>query len=76
MPSTILNIWDLLTNWRTITKTNEDISWLYMLYQMGIMVGTFIGPGGIIMAIAGGCNKVALTAGHDTMKLVPRPWAR
>ena len=64
MPSTILNIWDLLTNWRTITKTNEDISWLYMAYQMGIMVGTFIGPGGIIMAVAGGCAK---TLGGDSL---------
>ena len=25
---------------------------------MGIMVGTFIGPGGIYMALAGGCSKV------------------
>merc|ERR1711892_254401 len=58
MPSTILNIWDLLQGWRGITKLNEDISWLYIVYQMGIMVGTFIGPGGIYMAIAGAVSKV------------------
>ena len=76
MPSTILNIWDILQNWKSVTKMNEDISWLYICYQVetntmlynnvficwilqfGIMVGTFIGPAGIYMAIAGGVNQV------------------
>ena len=34
MPSTILNIWDILQNWKSVTETNEDISWLYILYQV------------------------------------------
>ena len=34
MPSTILNIMDLLENWRTVTENNEDISWLYIIYQV------------------------------------------
>ena len=58
MPSTILNILDILENWKSVTKVNEDISWLYIAYQMGIMVGTFIGPGGIYMALAGGVSTV------------------
>ena len=28
------------------------------LLQMGIMVGTFIGPGGICLALVGGCSTV------------------
>ena len=34
MPSTILNIWDILQNWRSVTEMNEDISWLYICYQV------------------------------------------
>ena len=34
MPSTILNIWDILQNWKSVTKMNEDISWLYICYQV------------------------------------------
>ena len=58
MPSTLLNIWDLIRNWRTVTKNNEDISWFFMLYQMMIMIFTVIGPGGIVLAVAGNCAKV------------------
>ena len=69
MPSTMMNILDVLENWKQVTNNNEDISTLYIAYQveswnrgsklkfylsqMGIMVGTFIGPGGIYMVIAG-----------------------
>merc|ERR1711892_234093 len=58
MPSTMLNILDLLSNWKSVTEQNEDVSRLYIAYQMGIMVGTFIGPGGIYMMIAGSMSKV------------------
>ena len=34
MPSTILNILDLLENWKLVTKNNEDISWMYIIYQV------------------------------------------
>ena len=59
MPSTLLNIWDLIRNWKMVTKNNEDISWFFMLYQMMIMIFTIIGPGGIVLAVAGNCAKVS-----------------
>ena len=34
MPSTMLNILDLLENWKLVTEQNEDISKLYILYQV------------------------------------------
>ena len=34
MPSTMLNILDLLENWRLVTATNEDISTIYIAYQV------------------------------------------
>ena len=36
MPSTMLNILDLLENWKLVTEQNEDISKLYILYQVNI----------------------------------------
>ena len=59
MPSTLLIIWDLIRNWKMVTKNNEDISWFFMLYQMMIMIFTVIGPGGIVLAVAGNCAKVS-----------------
>ena len=38
MPSTILNILDILENWKSVTKMNEDISWLYIAYQVQISI--------------------------------------
>ena len=73
MPSTLLNIIDLLGDWRSVTQKNEDVSKIYILYQvffaahhptqyspfkMGIMVGTFIGPGAIYMVLAGSLQIV------------------
>ena len=34
MPSTMLNILDLLANWKSVTKMNEDVSRLYIAYQV------------------------------------------
>ena len=42
MPSTILNIMDLLENWKTVTENNEDISWLYIVYQVTSQYSTSI----------------------------------
>ena len=36
MPSTMLNILDLLQNWKLVTAQNEDISFLYIFYQVKI----------------------------------------
>ena len=37
MPSTMLNILDLLQNWKLVTAQNEDISFLYIFYQVKIV---------------------------------------
>ena len=34
MPSTLLNIIDLLADWRSVTQKNEDVSKIYILYQV------------------------------------------
>ncbi|XP_052090867.1 uncharacterized protein LOC127727790 [Mytilus californianus] len=53
MPSTIANIMDLLTDARNTVSINNNISWLFMIYQGALMVSTLIGPATVIMMIAG-----------------------
>ena len=56
MPSTMLNIIDLLTDASNVVKKNDDISGLYILYQGMLMVGTIIGPGTIFLVLVGACS--------------------
>ena len=37
MPSTLLNIIDLLGDWKSVTRKNEDVSKIYILYQVNIL---------------------------------------
>ena len=36
MPSTMLNILDVLQNGKLVTTNNEDISWFYIIYQVDL----------------------------------------
>ena len=45
MPSTLANIMDLLSNWSKVVKNNDDVSFLYIVYQVMMLVGTILGPG-------------------------------
>ncbi len=37
MPSTIANIFDVLADYKNITKVNNDISMLYVAYQVSLI---------------------------------------
>ncbi|XP_048773867.2 chitin synthase chs-1-like isoform X2 [Ostrea edulis] len=52
-PSTMANILDLLMDWRNVTRNNEDISMLYILYQMFLMACSILTPGTIFLMILG-----------------------
>ncbi|XP_065940998.1 chitin synthase chs-2 isoform X2 [Magallana gigas] len=52
-PSTIANILDLLQDGRNTVASNNNISWLYIVYQAALMVSTIIGPATVLMMIAG-----------------------
>lgn len=52
-PSTMANIIDLLGDWKSTTKKNQDISFLYVLYQLMLLVSGFITPGTIFLLIVG-----------------------
>uniref|UniRef100_K1Q406 chitin synthase n=1 Tax=Magallana gigas TaxID=29159 RepID=K1Q406_MAGGI len=52
-PSTMANIMDLLMDWKNVTRKNEDISKLYILYQTFLMVCSILTPGTIFLMILG-----------------------
>ena len=56
MPSTILNIMDLLGDYKTVVKSNDDISYGYIFYQAVMMISTLIGPGSIFLMLIGAFN--------------------
>ncbi|XP_053386467.1 chitin synthase chs-2-like isoform X2 [Mercenaria mercenaria] len=55
-PSTMANILDLLLDFKNVTKRNNDISMLYIMYQMLLMVSSILTPGTIFLMILGALN--------------------
>ncbi|XP_054734124.1 chitin synthase chs-2 [Anastrepha obliqua] len=53
VPSTIANIFDLLSDADTVVKNNSSISMPYIAYQAMLMVGTILGPGTIFLMMVG-----------------------
>lgn len=64
MPSTIANIFDVLSDWKNVTSVNDNISIFYIGYQVVLMIGTVIGPGMIFLVIVG---AVQVAFGVDLM---------
>ncbi|KAL8576680.1 hypothetical protein ACOMHN_025155 [Nucella lapillus] len=60
-PSTMANIMDLLQSWRTMISINENMSVLYMSYQLLLFVSSLLTPGTIFLLIVGAIN----TAFHE-----------
>nr|AGB51153.1 chitin synthase 1 variant B [Bactrocera dorsalis] len=53
VPSTIANIMDLLGDAKRTIKINDNISLLYIFYQMMLIGGTILGPGTIFLMLVG-----------------------
>lgn len=58
MPSTMANVMDLLSDAEKVVYMNDNISYLYIFYQVLLMGSTLIGPATIIMMIAGAFRSV------------------
>ncbi|XP_047986974.1 chitin synthase chs-2-like [Leguminivora glycinivorella] len=58
VPSTMANILDLLGDAKQTVKSNDNISTLYIAYQMLLMVGTILGPGTIFLMMIGAMNAI------------------
>ena len=64
MPSTMANSLDLVADWgKRVRRNNDDISFIYICYQMIQIFFTFIGPGFIFLMICGSFEygKIFLT---------------
>ena len=53
MPSTMLNIVDLISDSKMVVRNNPDISSGYIFYQSFMMFGTVFGPGSIFLMLIG-----------------------
>ncbi|KAK4876419.1 hypothetical protein RN001_012841 [Aquatica leii] len=53
MPSTTANLLDLLMDYKRTVKINDNISRLYITYQVVLMIGTVLGPGTIFLMLVG-----------------------
>ena len=57
-PSTMANIIDLLSSFKSTVNKNDNISYLYMFYQFVLFVTSVLSPGTTLMMIAGSYNAV------------------
>ncbi|KAJ9577214.1 hypothetical protein L9F63_006188, partial [Diploptera punctata] len=53
VPSTMANIFDLLGDYKRTVKVNDNISFIYIVYQIVLMVGSILGPGSIFLMLVG-----------------------
>ena len=72
-PSTLANIVDLLGNWKSTIAINDNVSTLYVMYQMCLMVSTVLGPATILLMLAGAFTVVFKTTVIEShlMALIP-----
>ncbi|XP_053388648.1 chitin synthase chs-2-like [Mercenaria mercenaria] len=52
--STLANLWLLIKEWRYIRKHNLRVSYLFLVYQVLLLVATLISPSSIILVVSGG----------------------
>ncbi|KAF0297192.1 Chitin synthase chs-2 [Amphibalanus amphitrite] len=67
VPSTMANILDLLASHSRTVKVNDNISTLYIMYQVMLMVGTVLGPGTIFLMLVGSFNAAFGISNWDSL---------
>ncbi|XP_066293420.1 uncharacterized protein [Branchiostoma lanceolatum] len=56
LPSTVANLVLMIQKWQTMVKNNNNISRLFILYQLLLLFSTLIGPGTCCLLVSGGLN--------------------
>ena len=65
-PSTMANIMDLLSSWKSTVKRNDNMSTLYMIYQFVMLFSSLLAPATVTLVIAGSYSSVLnLDATHS-----------
>ncbi|XP_052079430.1 chitin synthase chs-2-like isoform X2 [Mytilus californianus] len=53
VPSTMINVLDVIMDWKQITNNNENISFLYIVYHSILFASVLLTPGTIFMLVFG-----------------------
>jgi chitin synthase len=61
-PSTMASILDLIIDFKKVTKVNENISFLYIVYHVMLFISTLLTPGTIFMLIVGAITTAVYKA--------------
>ncbi|XP_071105031.1 chitin synthase chs-2-like [Haliotis cracherodii] len=61
-PSTLANIIDLLSTWKSAVKINDNLSSPYVFYQVALLVSTILGPATVLLMMAGAYSVVFKTS--------------
>lgn len=56
-PSTMANILDLLGDWKNVMRLNENISGLYIAYQLLLFLSSMVTPATIFLLVVGALNS-------------------
>ena len=54
IPSTVANLWLLISKATKITANNEAVSWFFIIYEIFVIISTIISPATVILVIASG----------------------
>ncbi|CAF0924460.1 unnamed protein product [Rotaria sordida] len=73
VPSTIANIIDFLAEYKRIVIVNDSISYLYIIYQLFLMVSTVLGPATVLLMIIGAFNACFGTSLWQSMYMSVLP---
>ena len=60
VPSTVANLIELVTRAKEVTKSNDSINFLFIIYQVIIIFSTAISPATVILVMASGLNTTLL----------------
>ena len=58
IPSTLANLIDLLSDYENTIFVNDNVSALYIAYELLLLISTVLGPATIILAIAQACVAI------------------
>ena len=58
IPSTVANLWLLVSSSRRITKNNKSINFLFIIYQAFLILSTVLAPGTVIIIISASLQQI------------------
>jgi len=58
IPSTLANMMDLMSDYHRTVMVNDNISYLYMMYQAVVMGASMLAPATVVLMVAGAIHVV------------------